>query len=78
MKTRLQLQGELGKVVGAHHHYKGVADTFVRMAREEGILSLQKGLTPGIIYQVTERGRGRAREGGGEGTCNLYLPPAKE
>ena len=53
IKTRLQVQGEM-KAAGAAR-YKGVGDAIVQIARQEGIWSLQKGLVPGMIYQVPTR-----------------------
>ena len=55
IKTRLQLQGEIqarGSAAAAAPRYKGVGDAIVKMAQQEGVLSLQKGLVPGMIYQV--------------------------
>ena len=58
IKTRLQLQGEMKAVSsGAGSvRYNGVADAMVKIARQEGVLSLQKGLVPGMIYQVVSLG----------------------
>lgn len=36
--------------------YAGVADAMVKMARQEGLTSLQKGLVPGMIYQIFMNG----------------------
>ena len=36
--------------------YAGVADAMVKIARQEGVTSLQKGLVPGMIYQVFMNG----------------------
>lgn len=46
VKTRLQLQGELAKQ-GTPKAYGGMLDCALKMSRNEGILSLQKGLVPG-------------------------------
>ena len=58
VKTRLQLQGEMqGCTTGAQpQRYKGVADAIVKMARQEGAAALQKGLAPGMVYQVFMNG----------------------
>jgi len=50
IKTRLQVQGEMQS--GGAARYKGVGDAMMQIARHEGVLSLQKGLVPGMIYQV--------------------------
>lgn len=55
VKTRLQLQGELSKK-GTPKAYTGLLDCAVKMARNEGILSLQKGLVPGAMYQFVMNG----------------------
>eukprot|EP00287_Rhodomonas_sp_CCMP768_P012650 CAMPEP_0196719266 /NCGR_PEP_ID=MMETSP1091-20130531/2306_1 /TAXON_ID=302021 /ORGANISM="Rhodomonas sp., Strain CCMP768" /LENGTH=305 /DNA_ID=CAMNT_0042060187 /DNA_START=57 /DNA_END=974 /DNA_ORIENTATION=+ len=55
LKTRLQVQGELSKA-GHAVRYNGLVDCAVKMAREEGILSLQKGLYPGMAYQFFMNG----------------------
>ncbi|KAI1297155.1 Solute carrier family 25 member 35 [Halotydeus destructor] len=51
IKTRVQLQGELARKGNYKVHYKNVFHAFYVVARNEGILSLQKGLTPAILYQ---------------------------
>ena len=51
MKTRLQLQGEMQK--GGVKHYRNVFHAFYVVAREEGVLALQKGLVPAMCYQVS-------------------------
>lgn len=56
VKTRVQLQGEL-KMRGEYtRHYKNVFHAFLIMGKEEGVLSLQKGLTPAIVYQFCMNG----------------------
>ena len=55
IKTRLQLQGEMAASASAVR-YTGVADTAVKMVRHEGVMSLQKGLVPGMIYQIFMNG----------------------
>ena len=49
VKTRLQLQGELGK----QRAYKGSFHAAVTMARTEGVRSLFKGITPALLRQAT-------------------------
>lgn len=52
VKTRFQLQGEL-KSRGAYEvKYKNVLDAFIKIARHEGIVGLQKGLVSAITYQL--------------------------
>lgn len=56
VKTRVQLQGEL-KIRGKYTvHYRNVFHAFVVIAKNEGILSLQKGLVPAIYYQFCMNG----------------------
>ena len=56
VKTRVQLQGEL-KMRGEYtRHYKNVFHAFLIMGKEEGLLSLQKGLMPAIVYQFCMNG----------------------
>lgn len=56
VKTRVQLQGEL-KIRGEYtRHYKNVFHAFLVIGREEGLLSLQKGLMPAIVYQFCMNG----------------------
>lgn len=56
VKTRMQLQGEL-KARGSYAiHYRNAFHASYTIARHEGILALQKGLVPGICYQVIMNG----------------------
>ncbi|KXJ12691.1 solute carrier family 25 member 35 [Exaiptasia diaphana] len=56
VKTRMQLQGEL-KARGSYAvYYRNVFHASYTIARHEGILALQKGLAPGICYQVIMNG----------------------
>jgi solute carrier family 25 protein 34/35 len=58
VKTRLQLQGEL--TAGGTHHstttgrvYKGVVQSLYRIATQEGIQGLQRGLSAALFLQFT-------------------------
>jgi len=53
VKTRLQLQGELQM---SARIYNGIGDAFVKIAKTEGILGLQKGLFPAYLSQGTMQG----------------------
>lgn len=56
IKTRIQLQGEL-KTRGKYKvHYKNVFHAFYVVGKNEGILSLQKGLVPAVWYQFFMNG----------------------
>jgi len=56
VKTRMQLQGELQSRGDYARHYKNVFQAFYTIARHEGLRSLQKGLVPGVWYQVFMNG----------------------
>ncbi|XP_050310744.1 solute carrier family 25 member 35-like [Anthonomus grandis grandis] len=51
LKTRMQLQGEL-KAKGHAVHYKNVFHAGYVVAKNEGVLALQKGLVPGLWVQL--------------------------
>ncbi|RZF37063.1 hypothetical protein LSTR_LSTR012406 [Laodelphax striatellus] len=56
VKVRFQLQGEL-KGKGTHKiHYKNFFHAFYVIGRSEGITALQKGLGPGLVFQVLLNG----------------------
>lgn len=56
LKTRLQLQGEL-KEKGTHAvHYKNVFHAGYVVAKNDGILALQKGLGPALVVQLLLNG----------------------
>eukprot|EP00057_Strongylocentrotus_purpuratus_P026133 XP_011680607.1 PREDICTED: solute carrier family 25 member 35-like [Strongylocentrotus purpuratus] len=56
VKTRFQLQGEL-KAWGAYQrHYRNVFHAFYTIGRYDGLLALQAGLPPAIIYQILQNG----------------------
>lgn len=56
IKTRVQLQGEL-KTRGQYTiHYRNVFHAFYVVSKNEGILSLQKGLVPAVYYQFFMNG----------------------
>lgn len=52
VKCRFQLQGEL-KARGQYAvHYKNIIHAFYTIAKNDGLLALQKGLPPAMAYQV--------------------------
>jgi len=53
-KTRLQLQGEGG--LGSGHQYRGMLSTGLGVVREEGILALWGGVTPGLARHTVYTG----------------------
>ncbi|KAF2070373.1 hypothetical protein CYY_008302 [Polysphondylium violaceum] len=53
VKTRLQLQGQLQM---SNKIYNGIGDAFVKIAKNEGILGLQKGLFAAYLSQGTMQG----------------------
>jgi len=56
VKTRFQLQGEL-RAKGAYQvHYRNFLHAGYRIAKEDGLLGLQKGLAPALIHQVLLNG----------------------
>lgn len=56
LKTRMQLQGEL-KAKGKHTvHYKNVLHAGYVVAKNDGILALQKGLVPALWVQLVLNG----------------------
>lgn len=56
VKTRMQLQGELQARGLYTVHYRNVLHAFYAVARADGLLALQKGLVPGLWYQLTMNG----------------------
>lgn len=56
MRTRMQLQGDLCKQGTYEKHYSGVIRGLHRVAKEEGLLALQKGLVASVIWQFTQNG----------------------
>lgn len=56
VKTRMQLQGELRARGSYTVYYRNVFNASYTIARHEGILALQKGLMPGILYQLIMNG----------------------
>lgn len=62
VKTRMQLQGELAHAVHAAAgsapvvRYRNFAHAFFTIASTEGVRGVQRGLGPGITYQVTMNG----------------------
>jgi solute carrier family 25, member 34/35 len=56
VKTRMQLQGEL-KGKGTYElHYRNLVHAAWTIARTEGVLALQKGLGPALVYQFVMNG----------------------
>ncbi|KAL4430927.1 hypothetical protein ABPG75_006183 [Micractinium tetrahymenae] len=51
-KVRLQLQGRAAAAVGGPPKYTGLFNTLFRVAHEEGVAALWKGLVPGLHRQV--------------------------
>ncbi len=65
LKTRIQLQGELMAKGEGSRAYNGTLDAIVKTIKYDGVRGLQKGLGPGIAYQV--RGIYFSLGGGGAG-----------
>ncbi|KAM8712317.1 hypothetical protein ACLKA7_012783 [Drosophila subpalustris] len=51
IKTRIQLQGELAARGSYVKPYKGILQAFITVARNDGIVGLQKGLVPALYFQ---------------------------
>ncbi|KAH8254268.1 hypothetical protein KR032_009207 [Drosophila birchii] len=51
IKTRIQLQGELAARGTYVEPYKGIANAFYTVAKNDGLLGLQKGLSPALYFQ---------------------------
>lgn len=51
IKTRIQLQGELMARGTYVEPYKGIANAFYTVAKNDGLLGLQKGLSPALYFQ---------------------------
>lgn len=56
IKTRLQLQGELKRRGEYVVKYNGMFHGMAKVAREEGLLALQKGLVPSLFHQTAQNG----------------------
>ena len=56
VKTRMQLQGELQARGTYARHYRNVFHAFYTIAKVDGIMALQKGLVPGLLYQAVMNG----------------------
>ncbi|XP_072101096.1 solute carrier family 25 member 35-like [Mobula birostris] len=56
VKTRMQLQGELRARGSYPRLYRNVFHALVLIARKDGLLGLQKGLTAAILYQALMNG----------------------
>ncbi|EDX07043.1 solute carrier family 25 member 35 [Drosophila simulans] len=51
IKTRIQLQGELAARGTYVEPYKGIVNAFITVAKNDGIMGLQKGLAPALYFQ---------------------------
>lgn len=56
LKVRMQLQGELQGKGTYRVHYRNVFHAAWTIARTEGLLALQKGLGPAVVYQFVMNG----------------------
>ncbi|KAL4659905.1 solute carrier family 25 member 35-like [Arapaima gigas] len=56
VKTRMQLQGELQNRGSYRVHYRNVFHAFYTIGKVDGLAALQKGLVPGLVYQLFMNG----------------------
>lgn len=56
VKTRMQLQGELRSRGSYSRHYRNVFHAFFTIGKVDGLRALQKGLIPGLWYQLFMNG----------------------
>ena len=56
VKTRMQLQGELQARGSYNVHYRNVFHAFYMIGKNDGLLALQKGLIPGLGFQLVMNG----------------------
>ncbi|XP_053121697.1 solute carrier family 25 member 35 isoform X1 [Hemicordylus capensis] len=56
VKTRMQLQGELRAPGTYTRHYRNVFHAFYTIGRVDGLVALQKGLLPALLYQFGMNG----------------------
>lgn len=56
VKTRMQLQGELQARGSYQIHYRNVFHAFYMVGKVDGITALQKGLVPGLWFQLVLNG----------------------
>eukprot|EP00039_Didymoeca_costata_P031051 m.32894 g.32894 ORF g.32894 m.32894 type:complete len:319 (-) comp8464_c0_seq2:18-974(-) len=56
VKTRMQMQGELQTGSKAGRHYRNVFHCFYETCRTEGLRGIQRGLVPGIMFQIAMNG----------------------
>ncbi|XP_065140662.1 solute carrier family 25 member 35 [Paramisgurnus dabryanus] len=56
VKTRMQLQGELKSRGTYQVYYKNVFHAFYTIGKIDGLAGLQKGLVPGLVYQLFMNG----------------------
>lgn len=52
-KTRLQIQGQKLDKNHAHLKYRGMVDCMLKIAKQEGFLSLYSGIWPAVLRQAT-------------------------
>ena len=51
-KTRQQLQGQVGDSKWSNIRYRGIVHTLATIAREEGLTSIYRGLSPALVRQA--------------------------
>nr|XP_054768586.1 solute carrier family 25 member 35-like [Lytechinus pictus] len=56
VKTRFQLQGELKAWGTYQRHYRNVFHAFYTIGRYDGLLALQAGLAPALVYTAIQNG----------------------
>lgn len=56
VKTRMQLQGELKSRGTYQVYYRNVFHAFYTIGKIDGLAGLQKGLVPGLVYQLFMNG----------------------
>ncbi|XP_015275914.1 PREDICTED: solute carrier family 25 member 35 [Gekko japonicus] len=56
VKTRMQLQGELRPPGTYTRHYRNVFHAFYTIGRVDGLVALQRGLMPALVYQFSMNG----------------------
>ncbi|XP_051516038.1 solute carrier family 25 member 35 [Myxocyprinus asiaticus] len=56
VKTRMQLQGELKSRGTYQVYYRNVFHAFYTIGKIDGLTGLQKGLVPGLVYQLCMNG----------------------
>ncbi|XP_078057035.1 solute carrier family 25 member 35 [Mustelus asterias] len=56
VKTRMQLQGEMRRWGSYRVHYRNAFHATYTICRRDGLLALQKGLLPALLYQFSMNG----------------------